>query len=141
MRDEYYYEYGIYDFSAKDLMLNDWIVSDFQKPGKVTKIRTGKEGNFVEMQYKDNSNTILCRETFFSPIPICKETLELNNDELGSDAFTWQFDRKGVFFSIHATSGEHDLSFTGYLKYVHELQHVLRLCGHEEFADNFKIVY
>lgn len=136
MRDEY----GIYDFSAKDLMLNDWIVSDFQKPGKVTKIQTGKEGNFVEMQYKDNPGAILSRETFFSPISICKETLELNDNELGSDAFVWRLDKNGFFFSIHATSGEHDLSFTGYLEYVHELQHALRLCGHEEFADNFKIV-
>ena len=37
------------------------------------------------------------------------------------------------------TSSDRDLNISGQIRYVHQLQHALRICELDELADNFKI--
>jgi hypothetical protein len=129
------------DNFAKNLMINDWIYHDWMGQGKVVKLNTLNGATVIEMQQKDGYKTILNKEPYFQPIEITKEILELNEDEVGSDAFSWQpYKKDGFLFSIHSTDCTFsNCDFTGQLKYVHEIQHVLRLCGFNQFADDFKI--
>lgn len=82
------------------------------------------------------------------PIPLTVEILERNGFELRGDFFYHRIDEKphhydfklkngGVFSSEGCTlkCGIYFLT----IKYIHELQHALRLCGLNDLADNFKI--
>ena len=123
------------DNFAKNLMINDWIYHDWMGQGKVVKLNTLNGATVIEMQQKDGYKTILNKESYFEPIEITKEILELNKDMVDPDEFSWYIDNKTFLISVHSTKQ----NFTGQLKYVHELQHALRLCGFNRFADDFKI--
>lgn len=126
--------------TVNDLMINDWIKYEPFDRGRVVKLLTGKNGEFIEMQLKDSHQSFLVKDCYFQPIEITKEILELNQDKVGSDAFSWRLDKNGFLFSIHSTDCTFsNCDFSGQLKYVHELQHALRLCGFNQFADDFKI--
>ena len=75
------------------------------------------------------------------PIPLTAEILEKNN--LPSNRVAWWYaddfedadDR--ITYEIHISEGA--LGINGFMWYVHELQHALRLCGLNDLADNFKV--
>lgn len=82
------------------------------------------------------------------PIPLTPEMLERNGFELRDSFFYHRIDEKphhydfklkngGVFTSEGYTleCGIYHLT----IRYVHELQHALRLCGLNELADNLKL--
>ena len=117
---------------AKDLMVGDWVYDTILKGN--TKVETlslsGIKGDFHEN---------VCDENTFEPIPITPWILEKNgfNDngegvygddnsyfiptyQSGFDTGTWET-------HIEPTEGIGD--FSGKLRYVHQLQHALRLCG------------
>lgn len=132
---------GDFSDSANDwideLMLNDWFLSQDgidDTCEDVYEWEASKYSSFDDLNYVTENNIVL-------PLEITKEILELNNDELGSDAFSWRSCKNGGFiFSIHST----DCTFSScdvsaQLKYVHELQNFLRACGFKEFANNFRI--
>lgn len=120
---------------ATELMNKDWIIAD----GEYFQLH--KYG-FIEL-LKDYHGEA------FEPIPITDDILKKNGFERNE-----QFDyNKCIFFSfpkdVAIRSGfgierrnniyyitDHALIL---MKYVHELQRVLRLCGLKELADNFKI--
>lgn len=77
------------------------------------------------------------------PIPLTAEILEKNG---------WKWRKKGVIKSLHLYDKEgHSIMTLTYgniitvgghevkIRYVHELQYALRLCGRNELADNFKV--
>lgn len=77
----------------------------------------------------------------FEPIPLTAEILEKNGwsrnsifMELDADENT-QFSWANRCGEVLLKNGRHHCD----CKYVHTLQHALRLCGFDELADNFKI--
>ena len=114
---------------ANELMIGDY-VSHFNE-GKncvVTELR----GKKVAVSYTDdNGNTKyseLLPEMAFKPIPLTAEILEKNGFEYYNDA-AW------VLANWFILVCEFDwLRYNDKIKikYVHELQHVLRLCGIEK---------
>ena len=117
------------------------------------------EGEYEEIRYVPS--------TYCSPIPLTPEILEKNewksdnniSECLGIEVFASEKNKCCVEFD-----GEDEYSFNTYerwedtdyygtpmdwgyryitsiyhLRYVHELQHALRLCGLDELADNFKL--
>lgn len=129
---------------ANELMLGDY-VSHFNEEKKCVVIEL--RGRKVAVSYTDdNGNTKyseLLPEMAFEPIPLTAEILEKNGfvykeaeKTCATDAFhLWWLD--GSIFSLNDDSwwrsikdGKLRVKFGGFpLKYVHELQHTLRLCG------------
>lgn len=128
---------------ANELMIGDWvgrvfddrrIIEDYRQ---VDWIRTGEIG----MRYQ-KVWSIGCIE----PIPLSAEILEKNLEKECEDKIDY-----GLYFNVEDSKvwGILDedgfwLNFNGQqdmilIHYVHELQHALRLCGLNKFADNFKV--
>ena len=115
---------------CRDLMVGDWITNRNGFPMQITNVGEnyayatfeGNEGDPWEFDDKDS-------EPY--PIPLTPKILEKNEEvksltmflknEQGIDCLTL------IYIPIIN------------LYYVHELQRALRLCGLNEFADNFKI--
>ena len=135
---------------ATELMIGD-LVRYHSKLIKVTSLyaKPTEYGEFVsnEIGWSYSPNTWVDGD-FIEPITLTPEILEKNGFELRNGFFYHRIDDKphhydfklkngGVFASEGYTigCGIYHLS----IRYVHELQHVLRLCGLNEFADNFKV--
>lgn len=71
--------------------------------------------------------------TDFSPVELTEE--ELTYQKYDSNIVTWEKVDGGYLLTVR---GEY-AKFTGRVKYVHELQHAMRVCGYEKLADNYKI--
>jgi len=84
-------------------------------------------------------------DEFLAPIPLTTEILEKNGFvRLGKQYNIWMC--RGFGFSLELVDGVFGYYEQGkpyhptfITKYVHELQHALRLCGQNDLADNFKI--
>lgn len=133
---------------AKELMIGDWVQSSFHKePVRISSIKTSDgygwvlndadEWHYKDLQYKSDAS--------LSPIPLTEDMLIANGFIYDSED-GWEYCGKNYepligyypkdkFFSIdyNGCSSEHKIA------YVHEYQHVLRLCGLNDMADNFKI--
>ena len=126
---------------AADLMIGDWvgrvfddkrIIEDYRQ---VDWIRTGEIG----MRYC-KVWSIGCIE----PIPLTHEILEKNGfwvmekvDNGAEEYIAYATD--GLIFHYNRDNDYYFPNTPISWKYVHELQHALRLCGLDELADNFKI--
>lgn len=88
------------------------------------------------------------------PIPLTSEFLEKNGYEFVEDSMisisaakllddytsiSFQFcNNKDCYFQLHHC-GAGSYEIRKYIKYVHQLQHILRECGLEEMANKFEI--
>lgn len=124
---------------CSDLQMGDWVCITAQS----------RKGNIKFM----SPNLVgvamyLLRYDQVSPIPLTLEILERNGFELRDGFLYHRIDDKphhydfklrngGVFTSEGYTleCGIYHLT----IRYVHELQHALRLCGLNDLADNFKL--
>lgn len=91
------------------------------------------------------------RDFQVKPIPLTPEILEKNGIKKRRDeymVFGWDGakqwyvaleDFKPQYDFWFITSSDRDLNISGKIRYVHQLQHALRLCGLNDLADNFKI--
>ena len=126
---------------AVDLMIGDWvgrffddkrIIEDYRQ---VDWIRNGEIG----MRYC-KVWSIGCIE----PIPLTPEILEKNgfwvmeNVNNGAEEYI-AYATAGLMFHYNRDNDYYFPNTPISWKYVHELQHALRLCGLDELADNFKI--
>ena len=123
---------------AADLMIGDWvgkvfddkrIIEDYRQ---VDWIRTGEIG----MRYQ-KVWSIGCIE----PIPLTPEILEKNEwketeywHEYEDGNTIIQYSLSNIWGIINEIEIEHFKC-----EYVHQLQHLLRLCGLDELADNFEV--
>ena len=133
---------------AEELMVGDWICYDIPNKyyTKIQEIRCTQDGEeyyircrrdakdtFLEqLKYDDFSVDII------HPIPLTTEILEKNGfevDEKNEKMFKWHwsviddcisYDKSTGIVRIFYPSG---LVFVKILKFVHELQHALRLCN------------
>ena len=126
---------------AIELQIGDWvgrvfndkrIIEDYRQ---VDWIRTGEIG----MRYQ-KVWSIGCIE----PIPLTHEILEKNGfwvmekvDNGAEEYIAYATD--GLIFHYNRDNDYYFPNTPISWKYVHQLQHALRLCGLNELADNFKI--
>ena len=120
------------ELKVTDLMVGDLVMS-FGAPHKVVGIRTDMFEPHIKTDMSDTwyEEGI---ENLLEPIPLTPEVLEKNG--LANDLYGCHFDEdeymaleisaeeEGIYWSINYN--EYDILK---LKYVHELQHALRLCG------------
>lgn len=126
---------------ATELQIGDWvgrvfddkrIIEDYRQ---VDWIRTGEIG----MRYQ-KVWSIGCIE----PIPLTPEILEKNGfwvmEKVNNGAEEYiAYATAGLMFHYNRDNDYYFPNTPISWKYVHELQHALRLCGLDELADNFKI--
>lgn len=107
---------------ATELMIGDWILYG-DKPVKV-------------LQLSENS-----KYDWVKPIPLTSEILEKNGWKASEDGYENQDDKSTIFYCPPEMQGcIHGVEVAYFeCKYVHQYQHLLRLCGLDELADNFKI--
>ena len=118
---------------AKELMQFDWVcLEDDSTPRQVDFIRTGEVGLYWNK---------IVTPPYIKPIPLTQEILEKNE-------FTLKEEEKGMYgVTIAPYYTRDDVPFEVFcdgepfaiwfkdpvnIKYVHELQHALRLCGIEK---------
>lgn len=121
---------------AKDLMVGDYVSLNNLKH---TTVKISKLDNKSATLY-DGKNYMTFNYEYFSPIPLTEELLELNNFVKSRfNEFRFQYTIKNKLY----LKDWHDKWFiyndTLEIRYVHELQHLLRLCGEDEIADKFKV--
>lgn len=124
---------------AKDLMVGDWVkfnLYPFTAPYTPVKVS-------LDAIYKAAKGADVLR---FEPIPLTPEILEANG--FRKEEFKCGYGEVGWFQNegcTYLTQNPHlkpmfTLECTYIeIEYVHQLQHVLRLCGLIDLADNFKI--
>lgn len=125
---------------AKELMVGD-IVSLFDEDGYIipTKIKEIRDETVIASIDSDDIYDELDYEGIM-PIPLTQEILENSGfghhvTEEYSDSFDGTEGNLAYVFN-KTTDGymscidiTHSFTITGLIKYVHELQHILRLCG------------
>lgn len=112
-------------------MINDWVMD--KSPQQIKELGT---------QFCTNMDDDLLFTDKLKPIPLTEELLELNGWILLSNYFSDDYYSPGGDFSIDFAKGKLFIRMHGHsieVKYVHILQHALRLCGLRELADNFKV--
>ena len=122
---------------CRELMVNDWVANQYGTPIQI--YSTGDNGAYANTGdtlwvFEDN-------EYKPQPIPLTHEILEKNGwketqywHEYQDGKNTIQCclpDMRGIINGIEI---EHFKC-----EYVHQYQHLLRLCGLDELADNFKL--
>ena len=123
---------------CKELMINDWVSDKYGYLMQITVIGDGyvsfedDEGNLCQLDDKCNQP---------EPIPLTYEILKKNG---WKDAEFWCEYQEGnnsiqdclpdMRGSINGIEIEHFKC-----ECVHQYQHLLRLCGLDELADNFKV--
>lgn len=124
--------------NANELMIGDWVWTS----GHPVKIETilRIEVGYLKQYHKEFE--------FIDPVPLTEEMLKANGfresfidcgchyfpemyQGLNNRGFAVEADDNGKFWIT-----DHQLMK---IRYVHEFQHALRLCGLNELADNFKI--
>ena len=129
---------------ARELMIGDWVIVD--EIGCLTPIKVLAVGINYAVVFDDDSETM---EDYLQPIPIAAEILEKN----GFSRFFSEYKMRyyngiiSIVFSINKididwidiVDNEIGNIHLKNIRYVHELQHALRLCGLDDLADNFKI--
>lgn len=120
---------------ANELMIGDWVYSTFaEHPCKVEGIEWVESGYaYVNISGVDGYK---CIESL-SPIPLTPEILKKNGFRYDDSPFTQGWCGYGLLiYNGRVTAGQ---NVSMECQYAHRLQHILRLSGVNELADNFKI--
>lgn len=114
---------------AEDLMVGDWVMWKNRQVQIVSV--SGIVYSFgqidVVLAHCNDDNLLEMHDIkSVSPIPLTEEILKKNFSE-PTDGLTW-FPEEGGF-NCHTYVPKCEINAFGLFKYVHDLQHVLRLCG------------
>ena len=122
---------------CRELMVNDWVANQYGTPIQI--YSTGDNGAYANTGdtlwvFEDN-------EYKPQPIPLTPEILEKNG---WKETEYWHEYKDGntiIQCSLHKIWGIINEIEIEHFKceYVHQYQHLLRLCGLDELADNFKV--
>lgn len=123
--------------NTKELMIGDFVYSEYKE--RVIQVREVK--NFSVIYEKESFSAL---GDGLQPIPLTDEILDKNAERCDlTYSKRWKMRKPGkLYLEIYNWSccDDHYEVFNGVeIGYVHELQHVLRLCGEYELADNLKI--
>ena len=142
--------------SVKELMVRDWICDEHGFPMQITNVGDdyayatweGNEGDPWEFDDKDEQP---------QPIEITDELLKANGWEVrsytwftnlkeyfyvkdeGRNHLIWKQGRLSIWFDYEKCNDDVYADIIIPVKYVHQLQQVLRLAGLTEMANNFKV--
>ena len=133
---------------ANELMLNDWVyLSETGRyPMQITLLdEDGCYLNFVDNEGDPFEGDF--GENGVQPVPLTKEMLFANGFNKyvscrGKTYYGYTTDHKILFEIMEWVEGDLETAVGGRyieLKYVHELQHLLRLAGLDKVADEFKV--
>lgn len=126
---------------AKELMIGDLVNLCYRDLTlKVIGFDSMKYTILVKIQ--DNFKLqISYHEREIKPIPLTEEMLKLNGfvDEEWYKGIDYTSKDDGWFVIDIESEGNVTGVITMWIRYVHELQHALRLMGRTELADNFKV--
>lgn len=128
---------------ANDLMTGDWVCLIADDSNECLQVSYVRKDGVGFNQYSHFFDEI-------EPIPLTEEILEANGfvdrghagfqrlkDELCDRHLT--FYMNGMMFGDGMPYEDDYCNMLHNIKYVHELQHALRLCGLNDLADNFKL--
>ena len=124
---------------CKSLMIGDWVMYN---PNVFIEDEYEPHKDCESVQIKSGEDIDLAIEGCFAPIPITKEMLLLNGFRKRSHYYELYVEDGDYYFEICNFDDSLSLMFANngiILKYVHQLQHALRLAGLNELADNFKV--
>ena len=127
---------------AKDLMIGDYLYWGKDKIVKVQMLRKYGDNFGIDVVYNDSVNLYFCTDNddiyFYSindlkPIPLTPEILEKNwfvydlEDKLFEDIYP----RISMLYAQYRLVENYGINYgeMSEIKYVHQLQHALRLCG------------
>lgn len=132
-------------------MIGDWV-------SYIPEIEIGEDSYLGEPRYTQVDIPTLQRmeDLIFTPIPLTPEILEKNGlkdwcehstivrsvnvlVEDNTNLCIQEIKGQDSMFVQISHCGAGSFEFRKHLKYVHELQRALRLCGLNELADNFKV--
>lgn len=131
---------------TKDYMVGDWITTEHDFPMRVTAV--GKDYLYADFDGNEGDPFEFDEEYLPKPIPLTEEILEKNGFEYFGEMAGGRIQHRLYLqdgkIKIDADPSDlYDLSYDSNIicnmRYVHQLQHALRLCGLNAFADNFKI--
>lgn len=130
---------------AKELRIGDWV----SHKGTYVKIEdvTTNSSRYkypLGVVYSDGRVFAHIAVLNVDPIPITEEMLEKNGFEFFdssyfNDIVSITFLPSCIYFICHVYKGEVCDVIERHIDYVHELQHLLRLCGLKEMADSFVV--
>lgn len=128
-------------------MIGDWIQNTNGNKGKVIGFRyyPDLKENDIVISYNGNDTT-WSSPSLIEPIRITDEILNLNFTspppdiwKLGPDSENYIFNDDGKYLLSICDEDYNYFIDHFHFHYVHELQNMLRLCGLNDIADNFKI--
>ena len=124
---------------ANELMIGDWV--KIKGHLDYDKVREIARDESMQWYISFACSATLFRAYEFEPIPLTYENLKKNGWE---DAeFCCEYQNGNTFIQAHLPDMRGRINGVKIeyfqCEYVHQYQHLLRLCGLEEFADNFKI--
>ena len=123
---------------VNELMLGDWVSDKYGYMMQITFIGNGyagfedDEGNPCQLDDKCNQP---------EPIPLTYEILKKNGWEDAEFCCEYQDGNTSIQAHLPDMRGRINGVEIEYFQceYVHQYQHLLRLCGLDELADNFKV--
>ena len=125
---------------CKELQYMDWVTDEHGFPMQITNVGEdyayatfeGNEGDPWEFDDKDNQP---------KPFPLTAEILEKNGWKETQYWHEYQDGRSTIQCRLPDMQGMINGVFIEHFQceYVHQYQHLLRLCGLNELADNFKV--
>lgn len=119
---------------ANELMIGDWVISEIEEAGRITEL--GRDW-IVALTYGNNNNAVTDELRHLQPIPLTSEILKKNGFCYDDSPFVQGWCGYGLLiYNGRVTAGQ---NVSMVCQYVHQLQHILRLCDKNELADNFKI--
>jgi hypothetical protein len=123
---------------ANELMIGDWVMINSISYYQVEQIRM----EFGELRIYLKGTEVFATENEIMPIPLTPEILEKNGfkwttrksymvSRTGTVCMIWGFYKDCLSISDHSDDGGCQISSLK-CKFVHQLQHALRLCGISE---------
>lgn len=121
-----------YCLKTKDLMIGDWVIlsSNGKVPDIVCKVEEiCADSLYDTVMVTDCDNPISIEE--IKPVPLTEEILENNHFNPEYEIIWWKdwWYNKSIF---HIECEKGDFVIKTNIKYVHELQHILNMCGIEK---------
>ena len=137
---------------AKELMIGDWVIFG-DEPLKVQHIYNNGYDDVVAEIVEEGTNEYGEYEeikdvsvVYCSPIPLTPEILEKNGFiKVNSQSYDYGYPDTDCYVKVNPkknmihVNGRNANSNLYSHSFVHELQRVLRLCGLDELAKNFKL--
>lgn len=133
---------------VKELMIGDWVYifdPDHKEEKEAYKVSEIREEGIRTHMFDDTYE-----EDWFDPIPLTPKILKANGFVDRGDAGFQRLRTEDTqrHLTIYLLDGyffdgnpdfEKEISGVKHIKYVHQLQHALRICNLNNLADNFKI--